>query len=246
MTRHEELRQQYEDVLFSLILEEVAESEGEEALEEITSSENGSIVIPPLLEKRCRKIIEKDAFHRQCRTFGRGFSRVIGKIAAVALVAMLLFTTAFASSEEFRQKTLNLIMEAFEDYTEVSATADQFFNEQTPVPSITVGWIPTGFKLYETVGSEMGVCFYYKDEDSDAELMVGVYNLFYGSAWIDTEQAQTRKVQIRDAEAIIAESEGATQILWQMEKNSSWVGIGYEKGVSAEELIKVVEALIVE
>lgn len=76
--------------------------------------------------------------------------------------------------------------------------------------------------------------------------MVGVYNLFYGSVWIDTEQAQTRKVQIRGAEAIIAESEGATQILWQMEENSSWVGIGYEKGVSAEELIKVVEALIVE
>ena len=58
MTDHERLREQYEDALFALLMEGVAESEGEEALrlnEELKKDPNAEV--PKDVQKRCEKTI---------------------------------------------------------------------------------------------------------------------------------------------------------------------------------------------
>ena len=118
MTRKERLSEQYEDALFALIMEEAAEAEGQKALEENRQlRDSGELAIPDGLRQRCHRAIAKGFAGQELRRVGRGVSRVVTKVALVALVGMLLLTTVFAASEDFRVKTLNLALEIFEDHT---------------------------------------------------------------------------------------------------------------------------------
>ena len=54
MTRREMLMEQYEDALFALIMDEVAEVEGQKAIEENQRlKESGELVIPKEVSQRC-------------------------------------------------------------------------------------------------------------------------------------------------------------------------------------------------
>ena len=60
MTRREMLVEQYEDALFALLMDEVAEAEGQKALEENQRlRESGELVIPDNLRQRCHSAIAK-------------------------------------------------------------------------------------------------------------------------------------------------------------------------------------------
>ena len=72
MTDHERLREQYEDALFALLMEGVAESEGEEALrlnEELKKDPNAEV--PKDVQKRCEKTIRSAFAQKQLRATGR-------------------------------------------------------------------------------------------------------------------------------------------------------------------------------
>ena len=58
MTRQELLVEQYEDALFALIMDKVAEVEGQKAIEENQRlKESGEVVIPEELNRRCKQTI---------------------------------------------------------------------------------------------------------------------------------------------------------------------------------------------
>lgn len=60
MTRREMLMEQYEDALFALIMDEVAEVEGQKALEENQRlKESGELVIPEEVSQRCQRVIAR-------------------------------------------------------------------------------------------------------------------------------------------------------------------------------------------
>ena len=78
------------------------------------------------------------------------------KVAVAALLGMLLFTTAFAASEEFRIKTLNFVMEVFDDRTEIKFTPEDTLLQADgcTAPRLTAGWLPEGFALTEESHTE--------------------------------------------------------------------------------------------
>lgn len=80
MTDHERLREQYEDALFALLMEGVAESEGEEALrlnEELKKDPNAEV--PKDVQKRCEKTIRSAFAQKQLRATGRTAARWLTK-----------------------------------------------------------------------------------------------------------------------------------------------------------------------
>ena len=145
MTRQELLVEQYEDALFALIMDKVAEVEGQKAIEENQRlKESGEVVIPEELNRRCKQTIRCKTAEKHLKRYGRGFGKVLNKVAIVALMALLLFTTAFATSESFRVKTLNFVMEVFDDRTEIKFVPKDTAADSTAVPEITAGWLPEG------------------------------------------------------------------------------------------------------
>lgn len=167
MTRREMLMEQYEDALFALIMDEVAEVEGQKAIEENQRlKESGELVIPKEVSQRCQRVIARKTAEKDLKRFGKGFGRVVTKVAVVALMGMLLFTTAFAASEDFRVKTLNFVMEVFDDRTEIKfVPEDKSSNASSAVPQITAGWLPEGFELMEQGEDTFGGWYEYANTE---------------------------------------------------------------------------------
>ena len=116
MTKHEKLQEQYEDALFALLMEEFAAEEGKSALEENERlKRDPAFDVPPDVRQRCLKTIAKTCTKQSLRRTGKSFCKVFTKVAVVATLCMLLFTTAIAVSPTLRANTFNLIISTFEE-----------------------------------------------------------------------------------------------------------------------------------
>ena len=109
MTRREKLEEQYEDAYFALLMDAVAEKEGAR-LEELNDQLNRdpTAAVPEEIDRRCRKVINRHFAEQRRSGYWRMTKRVLNRAAIVAAVMMLLFTSAFALSEDFRISALNL------------------------------------------------------------------------------------------------------------------------------------------
>ena len=228
MTRKERLREQYEDALFALIMEEAAEAEGQKALEENRRLRDSGLAIPDGLRQRCHRAIAKGFAGQELRRVGRGVSRVVTKVALVALVGMLLLTTVFAASEDFRVKTLNLALEIFEDHTEITLTPDESIiasSVDSVVPQLTAGWVPDGFALVEEGENSAMAWKDFQNEEAGTQISITVFNLRTGRMSVDTEDAEMLPIQINGADAFIINDteDEIIQIIWQEDAASEWL-----------------------
>ena len=252
MTRKERLREQYEDALFALIMEEAAEAEGQKALEENRRlRDSGELAIPDGLRQRCHRAIAKGFAGQELRRVGRGVSRVVTKVALVALVGMLLLTTVFAASEDFRVKTLNLALEIFEDHTEITLTPDESIiasSVDSVVPQLTAGWVPDGFALVEEGENSAMAWKEFQNEEAGTQISITVFNLRTGRMSVDTEDAEMLPIQINGADAFIINDteDEIIQIIWQEDAASEWLIYVVGLGVSEEMLMKTAESITTE
>ena len=251
MTRKERLREQYEDALFALIMEEAAEAEGQKALEENRRlRDSGELAIPDGLRQRCHRAIAKGFAGQELRRVGRGVSRVVTKVALVALVGMLLLTTVFAASEDFRVKTLNLALEIFEDHTEITLTPDDSIANSAgnTAPQLTAGWVPDGFALVEEGENSAMAWKDFQNEEAGTQISITAWNLRTGGMNFDTEDAEMLPIQINGADAFLINDteDEIIQIIWQEDAASEWLIYVVGMGVSEETLMKTAESITTE
>ena len=78
MTRQELLVEQYEDALFALIMDKVAEVEGQKAIEENQRLKaSGEVAIPEELNRRCKQTIRCKTAEKHLKRYGKGFGKVL-------------------------------------------------------------------------------------------------------------------------------------------------------------------------
>ena len=148
MTRQEELREQYEDALFTLLMEEVAVAEGEEFLRESEALRGDpEAAVPEEVIKRCRRTINRCFSRQRRRSLARQFRWVFQKASVVALLGVLLFSAVYAISPEFRVGVLNLVVETLDESTDVSFMED--FSGEGNFLKIDVGWVPQGYTVFD-------------------------------------------------------------------------------------------------
>lgn len=118
MTEHERLLEDFDDAYFALLMEGVANKEGErlEALNEMLQ-DNPEAALPESVDKRCLEAIDRHFAREQCRAGLRKTGKILRLAAIIMGISALLFTTAFAFSEHFRVTTLNLMLTVTERYT---------------------------------------------------------------------------------------------------------------------------------
>lgn len=249
MTRREMLVEQYEDALFALLMDEVAEAEGQKALEENQRlRESGELVVPDGVRQRCQKVIAHKTAVRDFKRIRGGFTKVVTKVAIVVLVAMLLFTTAFAVSEDFRVKTLNLVLEVFEDHTEITLEPDESIasSVDSVVPQLTAGWLPEGFALVEEGGNSVRVWKNYLKEDTETRISIFACDLRSGGMNFDTEEVELLPIQINGSDAFLINDTEAEiiQIMWRDDAASEWLICVVGKGVSEGNMLKTAKNVI--
>ena len=145
MTHHEKLVERYEDALFALMMEDVAETEGEK-LQELNEQLkcDPAAEIPEELDERCIRTIRTEFGKKNFKSARRGAVRVFRVISAATLIMMLLFTTAFAASPSFRTQTLTALVEMFDDHSEIRFSGT---TNGAETHKMSILWMPDGYQI---------------------------------------------------------------------------------------------------
>ena len=154
MNKIEYLQDQYEDAYFALLMHEVAEQEGmrlEQLNRELQTDPDAAV--PEEIDRKCLKTIHRYFAQKRRAGYWRTSKKLLGRVGIAAAIIMLLFTTAFALSEEFRVTTFNLLITIDEKYTELHMEKNEDLAPATTDPStgndyfedLEIGWMPEGY-----------------------------------------------------------------------------------------------------
>ena len=161
MTERERLLEEFDDAYFALLMEGVANKEGEQliALNEMLQ-DNPEAEVPESVDKRCLETIDRHFAREQRRIGLRKAGKVLRLAAVIMGISVLLFTSAFALSEDFRVATLNLMLTVTERYTQFdinnsdgnSVQASPKGNQAGSAyfQNAEIGWVPEGFECTES------------------------------------------------------------------------------------------------
>lgn len=242
MNRREQLQERYEDALFALLMDEIATMEGKQAQEENERLKNDpSAAIPEDVDKRCLQTIRHHFAKQKAYSAGRFTVKTMKRAVMAAGIAAILFTGAFAASEDVRANTMNLIVEVFE-----TGTVFRFEGRSDDVTTqVNVGWVPDGYTLEDHGSDPFGEWCWYRKSDTE------VFNIDYGATTgsginIDTEDAEIEYIEIQGCQAMLIKKESESNelsIAWITEDNSAFVTI-YGESVDREDLIHVANSLI--
>lgn len=254
MIGREALLEQYEEALFALLMESVAEAEGEKALVESRRlNESGEEIVPAETHRRCLRLIDRKAAGRNVRQFGRGFVRAAGMAATIALVAIMVFTTAFAAQESFQAKkpTFGYAVKFHKHTTVISLPASSAAlgsGQRSPAPQFSVDWLPKGFEPEKEEKSDSNVWIQYRRPNTEARIVIAARNLLDGSANVNTEDAKVSYRQLRGTEAMVVETpDSVCRILWAAEEGrEDWLFYAIGQNVELKTLVRVVESMVVE
>lgn len=191
MTRRERLQENYEDAMFALLMDYVAESEGKKALEENCAlQKDPDAEVPQEVRRACLKEINRTFRKKNARSAGRVTMKVVNKVALVALLGTLIFSTAFAASPEFRAGTLNMLIDAFNDSVSFRISS-QPISDRTNLEELRPDIVPEDYKLEDEGGFSGRYWAYYKNSQGD-RLEIDLSS----SGRFDTEGTKLEPIQV--------------------------------------------------
>lgn len=209
MKEHDKLWEDYEDAYFALLMEKVAEQEGQCLAEWNEELKNDpSCAVPKETDEKCLQTISNYFAKQKKRSAARRVFHYLRTAGIAALIASLLFSVAYAVSEDVRVTTRNLIISVQEKYTEfhmessrpevrkTSANVDSFEYFE----HLQVGWIPEGFGIYE-YNYNRWINYEDSNEQYVRVILINAKNTFQ----LDTENAKVSETTIHELPAIVVQ-----------------------------------------
>lgn len=210
MNQRDKLVENFEDAFMALFMADVAEHEGEKFLEENERLKNDAdFKVPPELDRRCLRTINKISRRKRALRTGKKVYRVFSKFSVAAVIALALFTSAYAAFPAVRVSTLNLLIEVSDISTELTfGDADGANNEtnsvETPGVSATDGAMTiAGYVLPESITDNYNLV----DEGSDQYSSWATFTGANGSAvYFDVLTGTHSTIDINTEEATLYEN----------------------------------------
>lgn len=257
MRRYEQLLEDYENAYFALLMDQVAKQKGER-LEQQNQEliEDPNFEVPETTDQKCLRTIERCFARQQRQTALRSVTHILHYAAIIIAVSILVFTTAFAISEDFRVATRNLLVTVNERYTDfrmkiedpssntsqasVSGQSSNGVGDASYFDHLVVGWIPEGFQL---VRNEYNDWVLY--QNSDGEWIQILFADDQTAVQLDTEDAEVSNSNISGLPAVIIDKNGRTSILLTDEKNGFFYIVITSSGIDFETSSKIAKNLII-
>ena len=214
MKNREQLWEDYEEARFALLMDALAEAEGEEALrlsEALNRDPEGAL--PPEVDRRCEAVIREAFVQRRLHATGRTAVRWLTKVLVAAMLGAVMFAAAFALSEDVRVATLNTVIKVMDDRTQItfeSADGDTGGTAAPPAEgtaaeewthpySIALEWVPEGFELEKYQSDEVS----YRNDAGD-EILVSVDRYSEDLVYtFDTEDRTAKTVEVQGHRATL-------------------------------------------
>ncbi len=242
MKQKEELWENYEDAVFTILMETVAEQEGQKALQLMQELKHDpSAQVPEEVQKKAKKTIRK-AFAAQKREPIKHFAfKAVQRIIVAVLVVVATTTCVFAAFPEVRANLHNLLIRVYEDHTKFSYSEQRYGDEYASADfTIEPGWLPDGFVLS---GEGQIDSLIYKDYENmnNAKFSI-IKKVMDGSLLVDSENTKETKIIIQQYEATLIEKEDWKCLVIPMPKEDKIVYFE-SNGVSSEDIIRIAENL---
>lgn len=213
MSQNNDLMEQYEDAMFAILMDHVAQAEGQRALEENQRlKEDPNATVPDSVQKQCKKCI-RNAFAAKTRKMLAGVLwRGIHIAAIVVLLLAATMAVSFAAFPTLRANVINTILDSYDTHTDFSFTSESE-GSASPELAISVGWLPEGFELTEENYIFDRSCKIF-EKDSATRIVIQKYIPTESSISIDTEDAKITPVKMHDYDATLIEKENEARIIW--------------------------------
>lgn len=162
-------------------------------------------------------------------------------------ISVLLFTSAFALSEDFRVATLNLMLTVTEKYTQFdiknsdgnSVQASPKGNQVASAyfQNAEIGWMPEGFECTESIINE-----YAKFENEQGDFFFIQIIPGYAKLKVDTEDPDSvENISINGNEGLCIVKYQEVEIMLADLENNLYIEVGTSSGLSVEDAKKIAE-----
>ena len=250
MNEKKQLYEQYEDAIFALIMNEVAEKEGERLLEEnerLKSSKE--VIVPDVISSRCLKVIAKEANRTKLHNLVRKAVRTLNRVAIIILIPIMLFVGAFAASETVRINTLNFIIDVFDEATlfRISdANHSSLSAQNTYFPNLSSDNlpIPSGYELTKQIHEETMQVLLFEDSNKNS-ISISILDCGnqVGFSAVDTEDSIITYERIGTIDIMIIEKGNNYHLVWLFPESTSLYEIEAENALKSD-LLKIAESII--
>lgn len=217
--RSEEIQEQYEDALFTMLMDEYAQANGEKLLEEFQAAEARGEVpdIPEELDKKCRGMIRQRFAKRRSLERNRRIIKRIGNIAAAFFIVVGAMATVVLSVEALRTPVINFFWEQKGHFTTVgydeqNNTQHDSVEEADDEQTALSGLLPAGYSLEKCYRKDNGVyaCMYCSHSGSNVVFQINPGN---GLLTYDSEDADVREIEVAGYNGILVSKDGY-KLLW--------------------------------
>lgn len=208
-----QLRQEYEDAVVAVFMEQYAAALDAGLKEVLTESQQEEF--PPALEKRCTERIRKERAKQKRKAFSKAFLRACRRAAVVFLVLLGLFSFLFMTVEAFRIPIMNFFLERTDRFTllsgkKLSENTPGEFDPEDPLGNI----IPEEYALVSLEGSiEGGMLIALYSNDKGASFYFSMMPS-HGTMQVDTEDACVSWTDVQGHDAMVTVENEMVQINW--------------------------------
>ena len=225
--RTDELRDQYEDALMALLMDEYAELNGAQLLKEYEEADRSGTIpdMPEALDKKCRNLIQRSYAKQRFRIRFNSIAKASKRVASIMLAVLGLCSILIVSVEAIRTPVVNFFIEQHEKFTTIdfdrnnnnTGVSDplETTEESQPVDrseSPLVGMVPDSYNLvqFSDKGKRGFTCFY---KDAAGNVISFMATPTEGMLNVDTENAVVKDIELLGHSGILIEKDGY-KIVW--------------------------------
>lgn len=209
MTDHEKIVEAYDDALFALLMERVAEEEGSKYLELNEQLKNNpSFEVPSEVRAACLKTIRRELSRKTRKSAIRITWSIIRFVSVIIFACIIMLTAVLAASPALRASTLNFVINILEDHTNITLSSS--FPDQQSV-EISLAWMPDGYVCTEHDGSD----YWFFENEGGAWISIRKWEGSSTNINVDTEDAIVlENVSINGNPGVYSEKPGRAQVTW--------------------------------
>ena len=254
--KKQELRNNLEDAYIALIMNDLSEEDGARLLEECSQlNSDPNAAVPESLHAKCMEAVgnhyaqERNAQAKIC------VQSRIKRVLLVAAIIAVLFTTAFATIEEFRVGVLNFTLDVREKYSYIIFNkADDDSDKQGSSDSnlsivcdrrLTINYDLSGFELVNEISDEMGVVADFNSEVSGQIVKIITTTITDNTiSQVDTEDADLVKdISINGVDGKLIVKGARNQILWINLEGTTLMQV-ITVGMTSEQALELAESIV--
>lgn len=232
----------WDDKKLALLLQEYAEEEGQQLIEENERLRSDpDFIVPESFDRACHEAIENAVKREKRKNIWRKARKSLKHVAIIALVLCLTGGTLFCTVDAFRFYILNTFSSNSETNTRVDVTEkSDFTNTANYISEI---WLPDGYShAFSDLSSDTFQIHYFQASEGRAIELYCVPN-FTGTYNVDDESADnTKNVMVNENTARLVVKD-KVHISWYIPELCIWCDLISDPSVPEDDIIRVAESI---